>query len=92
MWYDCSYGGEGKYYKVEGDAGIKHLLCLVCEEFRVLNLYVIDECEPSVSVLNIFHHTETYATIALAGTDDRRRRYYLKAKRNFLECTFIFKH
>ncbi|KAK4354513.1 hypothetical protein RND71_026707 [Anisodus tanguticus] len=62
---------SGEYYEIEGDEGIIQLLHFVSEEFKVLNIYVVEECEESVNVHNNSQHSESCvgATIAEVGTD-----------------------
>ncbi|XP_019248779.1 PREDICTED: uncharacterized protein LOC109228049 [Nicotiana attenuata] len=61
---------SGKYYKIEGDDGIRKLYSLVSEEYRIINIYAVDECEPSVEVPNIVQHTKSFFSVVNeVGTD-----------------------
>ncbi|OIS95904.1 hypothetical protein A4A49_10656 [Nicotiana attenuata] len=46
-------GPSGKYYLVEGDKSIRALLCLLCNKFKVLNFFAVDESESTVFSLHI---------------------------------------
>jgi len=44
---------------IEGDNGIRHLQKLICNEFNVVNLFGVDECElPIYSIPNIVQYEE----------------------------------
>ena len=36
------------------------LQCVICLEFKIVNLFVVDELDLTVHTQNIPHHTETY--------------------------------
>lgn len=53
-------GPSGKFYEIEGDAGIRKLLSLISEEYCIINIYAVDECELHVDVPSIVQHTESF--------------------------------
>nr|XP_016487881.1 PREDICTED: uncharacterized protein LOC107807940 [Nicotiana tabacum] len=56
--------------QIDGDVGIRQLLSLICDEYIVVNIYVVDECEiPIHDIPNIVHHKESYTHEDEAGTD-----------------------
>ncbi|KAH0742795.1 hypothetical protein KY290_030788 [Solanum tuberosum] len=59
----------GNYYEIDGDNGIRQLLYLVSEEFKVLNIYVVDEGEELIEVHNISQHSKSYVATTEVGTD-----------------------
>ncbi|XP_049366600.1 uncharacterized protein LOC125831450 [Solanum verrucosum] len=61
---------SGNYYEIDGDNGIKQLLYLVSEEFKVLNIYVVNEGEELIEVHNISQHSESYVATTEAGTTE----------------------
>lgn len=62
-------GASSRYYLVENQEGIKVLKFLLSKEFKVLDFFVVDEYDLSVSILNIIHHTESYIVDIDVGTD-----------------------
>ncbi|KAG5619470.1 hypothetical protein H5410_019294, partial [Solanum commersonii] len=60
---------SGNYYEIDGDNGIRQLLYLVPEEFKVLNIYVVDEGEELIEVHNISQHSESYVETTEVRTD-----------------------
>ncbi|XP_070021851.1 uncharacterized protein [Nicotiana sylvestris] len=62
-------GASGRYYLVENQEVIKVLKFLLSKEFKVLDFFVVDEYDLSVSILNIIHHTESYIVDIDVGTD-----------------------
>ncbi|WMV19855.1 hypothetical protein MTR67_013240 [Solanum verrucosum] len=61
---------SGNYYKIDGDNGIRQLMYLVSEEFKVLNIYVVDEGEELLEVHNISQHSESYVATTEVGTTE----------------------
>ncbi|KAG5630255.1 hypothetical protein H5410_001972, partial [Solanum commersonii] len=62
-------GPSGKFYLLEGSEGIKTLQCLLNEQFKVVNLFVVDDFEETVFAPNIIHHSETYLVECEYGPD-----------------------
>nr|XP_033509383.1 uncharacterized protein LOC108943439 [Nicotiana tomentosiformis] len=54
-------GPSGRYYLVTDDEGVKTLRYLFSKDFRVINFFVVDECDLKVFAQNITHHTDTYS-------------------------------
>ncbi|OIT40025.1 hypothetical protein A4A49_56059, partial [Nicotiana attenuata] len=47
----------GTLYEIVGDEGIRYLLKLICNEYKVINLLAVDECDPPLhSISNIVDH------------------------------------
>ncbi|KAG5623242.1 hypothetical protein H5410_008460, partial [Solanum commersonii] len=62
-------GPSGKFYLLEGSEGIKTLQCLLNEQFKVVNFFVVDDFEETVFAPNIIHHSEAYLVECEYGTD-----------------------
>ncbi|KAM3395165.1 hypothetical protein P3S68_004170 [Capsicum galapagoense] len=62
-------GPSGKYYIVDGHSGIKAILSLLCEQFKVINFFVVEEGELTVFTQYITHHTESDFVNVEVGTD-----------------------
>nr|XP_016503785.1 PREDICTED: uncharacterized protein LOC107821841 [Nicotiana tabacum] len=49
---------SGRYYKIDGDSGIKKLLGMVCSDYNVVDIFVVEDCELAVNVPDILHYGE----------------------------------
>jgi len=62
-------GPSGKYYIVDGDDGIRAILSLLCEKFKVVNFFVVEEGELTVFAQNITQYSESCLVDVEVGTD-----------------------
>ncbi|KAH0706388.1 hypothetical protein KY285_010890 [Solanum tuberosum] len=62
-------GPFGKYYIVDGDDGIRAILSLLCEKFKVVNFFVVEEGELIVFAQNITQYSESCLVDVEVGTD-----------------------
>ncbi|KAG5615005.1 hypothetical protein H5410_014829 [Solanum commersonii] len=62
-------GPFGKYYIVDGDDGIRAILCLLCEKFKVINFFFVEESELTVFAQNIMQYSESCFVDVEVGTD-----------------------
>ncbi|PHU11439.1 hypothetical protein BC332_18369 [Capsicum chinense] len=62
-------GPSGKYYIVDGDSSIRDILSLLCDQFKVINFFVVEEGELTVFTEYITHYTETDFINIEVGTD-----------------------
>ena len=52
-------GPSSKLYEVQGDVGIRQLISLLSNEYHVVNLYVMDECDPPIDCIpSLVHYSE----------------------------------
>ncbi|KAH0645325.1 hypothetical protein KY284_033209 [Solanum tuberosum] len=58
-----------KYYIVDGDDGIRAILSLLCEKFKVVNFFVVQEGELTVFAQNITQYSESCFVDVEVGTD-----------------------
>ncbi|XP_059286381.1 uncharacterized protein LOC132039862 [Lycium ferocissimum] len=63
-------GPSGRYYIIDGDDGIRALQCLLCYEFRKINLFVVDATDLTIHTHNILQHLETYHVDVEIASDD----------------------
>ncbi|XP_019224065.1 PREDICTED: uncharacterized protein LOC109205773 [Nicotiana attenuata] len=63
-------GPSGSYYEIEGDYGIRTLLDIVNEQFNVINIFAVEDCESSIYVPNITHHNENAEPDELEAATD----------------------
>ncbi|KAH0773737.1 hypothetical protein KY290_010874 [Solanum tuberosum] len=63
-------GPSGRYYIVEGDDGIRALQCLICYEFKNIDLFVVDDTDLTVDTHNILHHLERYHVDVEVASDN----------------------
>ena len=63
-------GPSGRYYIVEDDDGIRSLQCLVCHEFKNIDLFVVDDTNLTVDTLNILYHLERYHVDVEVASDN----------------------
>uniref|UniRef100_A0A3Q7EQ32 Uncharacterized protein n=1 Tax=Solanum lycopersicum TaxID=4081 RepID=A0A3Q7EQ32_SOLLC len=57
------------YYIVDGDDGIRVILSLLCEKFKVVNFFVVEEGEFTVVAQNITQYVESCCVDVEVGTD-----------------------
>ncbi|MCD7452496.1 hypothetical protein HAX54_017125 [Datura stramonium] len=65
-------GPSGRFYALEGDEGIRTLQYLLCGEFKVLNLFAVDEGEENVVAPSIIHYCETFTGIVDAQDEGKK--------------------
>ncbi|XP_047252248.1 uncharacterized protein LOC124887109 [Capsicum annuum] len=53
-------GPFGKFFKIQGDEGIRTLLSFVSEDYQSIHLFATDDCELSVDVLDIVKHSSSF--------------------------------
>ena len=58
-----------KYYIVDGDDGNRAILSLLCEKFKVVNFFVVEEGEFTVVAQNITQYVESCCVDVEVGTD-----------------------
>ncbi|XP_060202219.1 uncharacterized protein LOC132630678 [Lycium barbarum] len=51
---------SGKLYEIIADSGIRRLLAMVSDDYYVINLFAIDDCELAVDVPNILNYDEPF--------------------------------
>ena len=61
-------GPSEKYYIVDGDDGIRAILSLLCEKFKVVNFFVVEEGEFTVVAQNITQYVESCCVDVEVGT------------------------
>ena len=62
-------GPPEKYYTVDGDYEIRAILSLLCEKFKVVNFFVVEEGEFTVVAQNITQYVESCCVDVEVGTD-----------------------
>ena len=62
-------GPSEKYYIVDGDDGIRAILSLLCEKFKVVNFFVVEEGEFTVVAQNITQYVKSCCVDVEVGTD-----------------------
>uniref|UniRef100_A0A3Q7G1B2 Transposase MuDR plant domain-containing protein n=1 Tax=Solanum lycopersicum TaxID=4081 RepID=A0A3Q7G1B2_SOLLC len=62
-------GPSEKYYIVDGNDGIRAILSLLCEKFKVVNFFVVEEGEFTVVAQNITQYVESCCVDVEVGTD-----------------------
>lgn len=60
-------GPSGKYFKIQGDDGIRKLLSFVFEDFHSIHLFTTDDCELFVDVLDIIIHSSSFLSVSIVG-------------------------
>ncbi|KAG5596987.1 hypothetical protein H5410_038219 [Solanum commersonii] len=64
---------SGKYYIIDGDDGIRAILSLLCEKFKVVNFFVMEEGELTIFAQNITQFFESCFVDVEVGTNYEHR-------------------
>ncbi|MCD9641574.1 hypothetical protein HAX54_027802 [Datura stramonium] len=65
------------YYIIDGDEGIRALQCLICYEFKTIDLSIVDEIDLTIHTNNILHHLKIYhVDVEIASDNEHILRDY----------------